>query len=106
MITPLCQVVMDGRRTKLRPGGTAKPFSTFTVQDKHTDVYSFISCAWNVMLCLASLVGWLVLCLFGGLVGYIVGLLWVRMTPYSSFFMTFGIHSVFRLIGDVDSEKK
>ena len=42
--------------------------------------------------------------LFGGLVGYIVGLLWVRMAPYSSFFMTFGIHYVFSLIGDVDSD--
>ena len=49
-------------------------------------------------------VGWFFACLAGVPCSWLVGFLWVRMTLYSSFFMTFGIHSVFVLIGDVDSD--
>lgn len=74
---------------------------------KHTDLYGKhvhvhgISCLVYVFL---WWVGWFFACLAGVPCSWLVGFLWVRMTLYSSFFMTFDIHSVFVLIGDVDSD--
>ena len=94
---------MDGRRTKLR-------FLVINPQIFTWQRHRFIrqTCHVHGVSCLVCVclwwVGWFFACLAGVPCSWLVGFLWVRMTLYSWFFMTFGIHSVFGLIGDVDSD--